>query len=149
MGSATIRLRKAAAALPLIVAFALLAVPAAYADANHSATGRGTSSQYFCGSGVPNVATIQFQAQKSKGIMQGGFSIFGSTVVKFGNINAGTINASSYSLTATVTADQCGGTFNNVVAQATISGQCGTAVTIHYVDTLGETGDFVGNVACA
>jgi hypothetical protein len=80
--------------------------------------------------------------------MQGNFNVFGSSVQKSGNITAGTINASSYSLTATVTFDFCGGTFNQVIAQATISGQCGTAVTIHYVDTLGESGNFVGNVAC-
>ena len=42
-----------------------------------------------------------------------------------------------------------GTTFNNVVAQATISGDCGTAVTIHYADSLGEVGDFIGNVACS
>ena len=147
MGSATIRLRKVAAWLPLVVAFALLVVPVASADANHSATGRGTSTAYFCGSGIPNVATIDFSAQKSKGIIGGFFQISG-TAQKSGNITAGTINGSSYSLTATVGFDFCGGVFEQVIAQATISGQCGTAVTIHYVDTLGESGDFVGNVAC-
>src|SRR5207244_12248513 len=101
MGSATIRPRKVAVWLPLVVAFALLVVPVASADANHNAQGRGTSTAYFC-DGSPNVATIQFSATKSKGIMSGFVQISG-TAQKNGSITPGTINASSYSLTATIT----------------------------------------------
>lgn len=135
------------AVVPLIGA-ALLAVPVALANSNSTVTGRGTSTAFFCGNAVPNVATISFNATKNKGVLNGSFQIFGSGVQKFGSITAGTMNTSSYSLTGIVTFDQCGGAFNQVVAQATITGQCGTAVPIHYVDTLGETGDFTGNVAC-
>ena len=49
-------------------------------------------------------------------------------------------------MTGVVSFEFCGTTFNQVVGTATISGLCGTSVVIHYVDTLGQRGDFIGNV---
>jgi hypothetical protein len=131
------------------VLFALLVVSVASANANHQAIGRGTTTQFICANGVPNVATIQFSATKNKGVLTGSYQITGSSVSKGGSLNDGTITENSYSLTGVVNFDFCGTTFNQVVGTATLSGQCGTSVVIHYSDTLGQFGDFIGNVACS
>jgi hypothetical protein len=94
------------ACMTAAVAIVAVLVPVASANANHSVFGRGTTTQYFCGNGVPNVATIQFSATKSKGILNGQFQITGSTVQKFGSLNDGTISTSSYSVTGVATFDQ-------------------------------------------
>ena len=141
--------RRLLTAILAAVLFALLVIPAASANANHQAIGRGTTTQFICANGVPSVATIDFNAQKSKGVLQGNYQITGSTTQKFGTLNDGTITENAYSVTGVVTFDFCGTTFSQVVGTATISGDCGTSVVIHYQDTLGQRGDFIGNVACA
>ena len=135
--------------LLLVVLTALAAIPAASAAANHQVVGRGSTTQFLCANGVLSTATIDFSAQKSKGIVQGNFSIFGPAAQKFGSLNNGTINGSSYSLQGFVTFEQCGSTVFQNVGTVTLYGQCGTAVVIHYQDTLGQRGDFIGNVACS
>jgi opacity protein-like surface antigen len=135
--------------LLLVVLAALAAIPAASAAANHQVVGRGSTTQFLCANGVLSTATIDFNAQKSKGIVQGNFSIFGPAVQKFGGLNDGTINESSYSLQGFITFEQCGSTIFQNVGTATVYGECGTAVVIHYQDTLGQRGDFIGNVACS
>ena len=132
-----------------IVLTALAAIPAASAAANHQVVGRGSTTQFLCANGVLSTATIDFNAQKSKGFVQGSFGIFGPVAQKFGQLNDGTINESSYSLQGFVTFEQCGSTVFQNVGSVTLSGQCGTAVVIHYQDTLGQRGDFIGNVACS
>lgn len=121
----------------------------ASAAANHQAQGRGLTNQFLCPSGVLTPATLDFQANKAKGFVSGFFQIFGGAQ-KFGSITDGTINGNSYSLTANVQSfAQCGGSTTMLPAQATISGDCGVGVVIHYRDTHGEVGDFVGNVSCS
>jgi hypothetical protein len=142
-------LRHLRTAIVSVVLAALVAIPVASAAANHQATGRGSSTQFLCANGVLSPASISFDATKSKGTMFGGVQIFGAAVQKFGQINDGTINESSYSLKAFITFDQCGSTVFQNVGEATIYGDCGTAVVIHYVDTLGQRGDFLGSVACS
>jgi hypothetical protein len=133
----------------LVVLAALAAIPAATAAANHQVVGRGSTTQFLCANGVLSTATIDLNAQKSKGTVFGSFNIFGPAVQKFGQLNDGTINESSYSVSGFITFEQCGATFFQNVGTATISGQCGTGVVIHYQDTLGQRGDFIGNVACS
>lgn len=133
----------------LVVLTALAAIPAASAAANHQVVGRGSTTQFLCANGVLSTATIDFNAQKSKGIVQGGFQIFGPAAQKFGQLNDGTINERSYSLQGFVTFEQCGSTVFQNVGTVTLYGECGTAVVIHYQDTLGQRGDFIGNVACS
>jgi hypothetical protein len=133
--------------LALVAAAALLAAPA-YSAANHNAQGTGSTAQFLCPSGFVSFATINFQATKSKGTVTGFFQIFGGAF-KSGSIRDGTINENSYTLTGVVNPGaQCGGSFTNLPAEATITGECGEGVTIHYRDTHGEVGDFLGNVIC-
>src|SRR4051794_3563269 len=99
----------------LVVLAALAAIPAATAAANHQVVGRGSTTQFLCANGVLSTATIDFNAQKSKGTVFGSFSIFGPAVQKFGQLNDGTINESSYSVSGFITFEQCGATiFQNV-----------------------------------
>jgi hypothetical protein len=143
------RLGRFLTALVLVVLAALAAIPAASAAANHQAIGRGTTVQFICANGIPSTATIDFSAQKSKGTLFGNYSITGGAATKFGQLNDGTINENSYSLQGVATFDQCAGVFNQVVAEAVLYGDCGTSVVIHYRDSLGQYGDFIGNVACS
>ena len=143
-----LRRRFLTAAVPVVLA-ALVAIPAATAAANHQVVGHGSTAQFLCANGLFGPATIDFNATKSKGTLNGNFSIFGPAVQKFGGLNDGTINESSYSLQGFVNFESCGGTFSQNVAIVTLYGQCGTAVLIHYQDTLGQRGDFIGNVACS
>jgi hypothetical protein len=135
--------------LLLVVLTALAAIPAASAAANHQVVGRGSTTQFLCANGVLSTATIDFNATKSKGTVQGFFQIVGPAVQKYGSLNDGTINESSYSVQGFVQFEQCGSTFFQNVGSVTVSGECGTAVVIHYQDTLGQRGDFIGNVACS
>ena len=133
----------------LVVLAALAAIPAATAAANHQVVGRGSTTQFLCANGVLSTATIDFNATKSKGTVQGFFQIFGPAAQKYGSLNDGTINENSYSVSGFITFEQCGGTVFQNVGTATIYGECGTAVVIHYQDTVGQRGDFIGNVACS
>jgi hypothetical protein len=133
--------------LAAVVAATLLAGPA-HSAANRSAQGRGSTSQFLCPSGVTTFATIDFSATKSKGIVTGFFQIFGGAS-KFGSVRDGTINDNNYTLTAVVNPGAfCGGSSSGLPGEATITGECGEGVTIHYRDTHGEVGDFLGNVIC-
>jgi hypothetical protein len=130
-----------------LVATAVFAVPA-HAAANRSVFGEGSTSQFLCPSGLTVPATINFQAQKSKGTVGGFYQIFGAGVNKFGNVTGGTMSQSSYSLKGITFQEVCTGVMLSVPVNATLSGECGTGVIIHYEDALGERGDFLGNVAC-
>lgn len=141
--------RRFLTAIVPVVLVALAAIPAASAAANHQAVGRGSTTQFLCANGVLSTASIDFNATKSKGTVNGGFSIFGTAVQKFGSLNDGTINESSYSLQGFVQFEQCGSTVFQNVGTVTVYGECGTGVVIHYQDTLGQRGDFIGNVACS
>src|SRR5438132_5056665 len=107
-------------------ATALLAVPA-QAASNSQLQGRGSTSQFFCGTSQPTVpASIDFNATKNKGTLFGSFFI-GDAALKFGSLSGGTVNNNQYSLTGSVTAYYCGVTTypNGALGQATISGTCG------------------------
>src|SRR5580765_2229717 len=92
----------------LAAAAALLAVPATQAASNHSLQGGGTTTQLLCSSGVAVPATIQLNAQKSKGFLQGSFFVSAGAGFLSGNLNSGTINSGSYSLSGVVNG-ACGG----------------------------------------
>ena len=135
------------AALVTLVA-ALVAVPA-YSAANTLVQGRGSTTQFLCPSGLTTFATIDFSAFKNKGNVSGFFQIFGGAN-KSGSISGGTMNQNQYSLTAIVSPfAECLGSPTTLPATATISGACGVGVIIHYRDSHGEVGDFIGNVACS
>ena len=140
-------LRRAAVVVLALAATAVFAVPA-HAAANRNLVGEGSTAQFLCPSGLTVPATISFSAQKSKGIVSGSYNIFGTGVSKFGQIRSGTITQNSYSLEGITTTEVCGGASLSVPVNATLSGECGTGVIIHYEDALGERGDFLGNVAC-
>jgi hypothetical protein len=131
-----------------LAATAVFTVPA-QAAANRSAVGEGSTAQFLCPSGVTVPATISFSAQKSKGVVSGSYNILGVGVTKFGSIRGGTITQNSFSLTGFTTTEICSGVVLSVPVNATLTGECGTGVIIHYEDALGERGDFLGNVACA
>lgn len=131
----------------------MLAVPmvvgnqAAYAAANKSISGSGTGD-ITCLNGplpVSKPATINFQASKSKGIMQGFFQITSAGTFKSGSISGGSIGDNSFTLTGSETFDTaCGGP---VPISFTIQGECGTGATITF-ESATQRGEFVGNVAC-
>lgn len=141
-------LRRAVLVLLAVAATAVFAVPA-HAAANRTVFGEGSTSQFLCPNGLTVPASIQFSAQKSRGTVSGSYFIFGAGVTKFGNVFSGTITQNSYSLNGITTTEICGGAVLNIPVNATLSGECGTAVIIHYEDATGERGDFLGNVACA
>lgn len=137
-----------AALLFAMAAVLFVGAKPAGASTNTTATGRGTTAQFTCNTGQQLSASINFQASKSKGTLAGGGSVGGIGVGKFFNISGGTLNNNSYSLSGFTTQDTCATFTSFVPFQVTLSGQCGTGVVIHYSDTAGETGDFIGNVVC-
>jgi hypothetical protein len=139
-------LRRLGAVVLALAAAAVFAVPV-HAQATRTAIGQGSTAQFRCPSGVTVPATINFFAQKNRGSVFGNYEITGADVSKFGTISGGTINQSRYSLQGITTLESCAGVLF-VPVNATLSGRCGTAVVIHYVDALGQRGDFLGNVAC-
>jgi hypothetical protein len=137
------------AALLVLALFVVVPKPA-HAAANSSVQGSGSTTQLLCPSGQLLPATISFNATKSKGVVSGFGQIFGAAVVKDFTLNGGTIGTNSYSLTgATEFVDMCGTFASTLPQQVSLSGQCGTGVTIYYTDTAGETGTFIGNVVCS
>jgi len=133
-----------------VAAAALFAVSAASAASNHSLNGRGTTANFLCTTTpTPNIAQIFIGASKDKGELFGSVQISGATVQMFGSVQSGSISGGSYSLTGSTSFVQCG-TANQVFpGEFTVSGDCGTGVTIHYVDSFGDVGDFLGNVICS
>jgi hypothetical protein len=129
------------------LAAALLA-GTAHAASYSLVQGRGSTSQFLCPSGTTLPANIAFQAGKNKGVLSGSFNILGAGVQKFGNLSGGTSNQSRYSLSGILNSEQCGAFVSQQPFNVTISGDCGVGVVIHYTDTAGERGDFLGNVAC-
>jgi hypothetical protein len=142
-------------AILALLTLALVAVQArpAHAAANKTVQGRGASALFLCSSGFTALdAQIDFNAQKNspftqKGTVFGNGSVTGSTVDKFFSLTSGTINQNQYSLGGILQFAFCNGP-EGTPAQVTLTGDCGSGVIIHYTDSLGERGDFVGNVAC-
>lgn len=93
--------------------------------------------------------TITFIASKQKGTLFGQWEIFGEFGgIKSFNINGGHIGGKEFTLRGTETFDQLCNS-EQIPAAITITGECGTDVTIHFRASNGEEGEFVGNVACA
>ena len=136
----------------LLVAASVIAAKPAHAAANSQANGRGSTTAFVCPSGTTSPATIDFNASKQKGIVSGFGNIRGADVSKLFSLGAGTLNKNSYSLKgSTSTAfgpTACEGAFSELPEEVSLSGQCGTGVVIHYTDSGGQRGDFVGNVIC-
>jgi hypothetical protein len=128
---------------------ALLVVPAASANSNRSVQGSGATAEFHCSSGAFTPANIQFSATKNKGGLFGSGFVFGGGANMFFSLNSGTINSGSYSLSGVVSQQNCVTAFSTLPASVTVSGACGTGVTIHYTDSYGDVGDFVGNVVCS
>jgi hypothetical protein len=144
-------------AILALLTLALVVVQArpAHAAANKTVQGHGSTAEFVCASSGPGwPAAIDFQAQKSgpytqKGTVSGYGQVSGSNVYKAFNLTSGTINQNSYSLEgALYYAPYCGFSAPATVAHVTLSGRCGSAVTIYYTDSDGEKGNFLGNVAC-
>lgn len=81
--------------------------------------------------------------------MSGFGNVFGTAVNKGFQITGGNLNGNSFSLVGFTYNDTCGTSTSTLTQQVTLTGECGTGVTIHYQDTGGQQGDFVGNVACS
>jgi hypothetical protein len=92
---------------------------------------------------------IFFQADKDKNFKSGSWSIktFSGAEIKSGSINSGGWGKTSFSISGVVNQDP--GCNAPVPVTMTISGQCGTGVTINFKAADGETGTFTGNVACS
>jgi hypothetical protein len=100
---------------------------------------------------VPN-ASLGFSAQKIGGVVQGQFDLTlhfanNDNRHKTGTLNNIQINGDgSFTATGTELTSPCTG--SQLPTSVTISGQCGTGVTIQYATFDGERATFTGNVAC-
>jgi hypothetical protein len=135
-----------------MTALFLVGAKPAGASANRSVNMGGLTAQFTCPTGVQVRAGISFSSDKEKGIQGGIGTITGPAIFDQFNVTGGISNKNSYSLTGNTSLGgsftECS-TFQSVLPfQLTLSGQCGTGVVIHYSDTAGEVGDFVGNVTC-
>ncbi|HEV8636913.1 MAG TPA: hypothetical protein VG370_22060 [Chloroflexota bacterium] len=133
-----------------LVVVAVLAVGAvtspAYAGSNKAVQGNGTGS-VTCTSGGPAVpAMINFSANLNKGTISGQFFIFGS-VIKFGGVVSGNVSTTNYDISGIEFIAVCTGAATPTTY--TIGKDCGQGVTINFAAANGETGTFVGNVACS
>jgi hypothetical protein len=109
-----------------------------------SGQGEGENSCPFSG-GQTFPASITFSAQ-------GQFEIIitapsGNQFTKTGTLDSVQITGNSFTITGTELANSlCA--FSQLPSSATISGQCGTGVTIQFATADGEHATFTGNVAC-
>jgi hypothetical protein len=142
----------AAALLLAIAALMLTGVKPAAASPLKVAHGVGEATEFTC-PGHQEVGStagaIDFSASRAHGLTHGFGFIEGTTVDKDFSITRGNMNRHSYSLTGIVRGHQlCGSTQTSLPSVVTLSGPCGTGVSISYSDTNGESGTFTGNVAC-
>jgi hypothetical protein len=112
----------------------------------------------FCPNAVASLpAIITFSAQQSgNAATQGQFTVTvtlpgGSQIIKTGTLNGLQISGNTFTLTGTELSQEsglarCGDV--NLPSSATITGQCGTGVTIQFATADGEHATFTGNVAC-
>ena len=99
-------------------------------------------------------ASITFSAQQSgSAAVQGQFNVdvhFRELpFTKTGTLDSVQITGNSFTTTGTELSQEpatCGG--RNFPTSATITGQCGTGVTIQFATADGEHATFTGNVAC-
>jgi hypothetical protein len=110
--------------------------------------GEGTST---CPLGGPLPASIAFNVVQQPGsAVQGNFKITVSTgLVKSGTLDSVQITGNSFTIRGTEdtqTGPVC--RFSQLPSSATITGQCGTGVTIQFATADGEHATFTGNVNC-
>jgi hypothetical protein len=113
-----------------------------------SVSGQG---QNFCpGAAQSSPASITFSVQQNGGVAQGQFNVpvqSQNPFIKTGTLNGFQISGGSFAATGTELSQGplgCGGTN---FPSATISGQCGTGVTIQFATADGEHATFTGKVA--
>jgi hypothetical protein len=117
---------------------------------NGSCTTAATCGTVSCVAGPVNgPVTITFTAKNTAGVVTGTFSIAG-TVTKTGTINSLKFDndTDSYTIKGIETFEAGCAFPQTLPSTVTISGYCGTSVTIKYKAANGETGKFVGSVAC-
>jgi len=117
-------------------------------------SGQG-EGENFCPRATQSLpASITFSAQQSgSAAVQGQFTVTvaadGDQLIKTGTLNDLQISGNTFTLTGTELSQgpvTCGNT--NPPVSATITGQCGTGVTIQYATADGEHATFTGNVVC-
>ena len=118
--------------------------------------GQGEGENFCPNAEVSFPAIITFSAQQSgSAAVQGQFSVtvdlgFGQApIIKTGTLNDLQISGNTFTLIGTELSQgpsRCGDTTPPV--SATITGQCGTGVTIQYTTADGEHATFTGNVVC-
>jgi hypothetical protein len=141
-----------------LVAAAIVIAPVLFANQAQAATiryvqGGGTGALVCRNTGVAWNTNIGFDATKQSGKIDGDWviSVVGLPTPeanKQGSITGGQISSKSFSLTGFEFADTlCNIPFLPITI--TISGQCGTGVTIKFTAANGiETGTFTGGVSC-
>jgi hypothetical protein len=117
-------------------------------------SGQG-EGQNFCPQATESLpASITFSAHSDGGTVQGEFTIVatfgGGQLTKTGTLNGLQISGGSFTATGTELSQpglsRC--SLSQLPSSATISGQCGTGVTIQFATADGEHATFIGNVAC-
>jgi hypothetical protein len=109
----------------------------------------------FCRTAGIFPASITFSVKQSgSAAVQGQFEVFVQFTPSLGTTNRGTLDSvqitgNSFTTTGTELSQEpatCGG--RNFPTSATITGQCGTGVTIQFATADGEHATFTGNVNC-
>jgi hypothetical protein len=107
----------------------------------------------FCRTAGIFPASITFSVKQSgSAAVQGQFEVFVQFTPSLGTTNRGTLDSvqitgNSFTITGTELANSlCA--FSQLPSSATISGQCGTGVTIQFATADGEHATFTGNVEC-
>ncbi len=146
----TISLKRIVVALSgiLVLLVAVMAMPSVYAQVTRSVTGSGSGTAECSGGTFPG--SIIFSASSSQGKTSGTWvksnTISGTTIAdEFGTITGGHINSHNYRLDGMRTRSFCG---TSVGIPITISGDCGTGVTITYEIGRIVAGTFTGDVSC-
>jgi hypothetical protein len=118
-------------------------------------SGQG-QGQNFCPAASASLpASITFSVQQSgSAAAQGQFEVtaqLGEPLPKTGTLDSVQITGNSFTITGTELSQpgpvRCGD-FTQLPTSATISGQCGTGVTIQFATATGEHATFTGNVEC-
>jgi hypothetical protein len=140
-----------AATLALATQTLILNPQLAQAQQSMHIQGSSGTGEVICpsGSSPPQTEHLSFSADKSKKTLFGDWNIFSNAtfqVVKAGDITGGQISGKKFTLTGTEDIDDlCS---SQIPATITITGQCGSGVTLQFKSSNGQEGQFFGIVDC-
>jgi hypothetical protein len=137
------------AVLAILLAGSLAFLPASAQSASTTkVAGYGVGAVTCSSGGSPHRAKIYFAAEEKSGVILGGAVLYGRRVEAAINFTSGSVSTSSYSLSGAEYVYRCAG-HGKTITTATVSGSCGSSVTISFTSANGESGTFKGSVYCS